>query len=196
MRKWLLGTVLFIVALVILGAFLATLALDGVERADGSTARVVQQAIYKPVRGERPLWDFEPGLVDVMLADVEHEPGALPLLSHALLETWNNRRGRTMTFGGYYEAGGVKGAKPEDEAPPPAEVRARSTEMVMIWPSTGGSVVSRGGGPSLRQPTPTIRDRAPGSRIQGSCPALPSSAAKAGWDARSAPCFPISVTRC
>ena len=45
-----------------------------------------------------------------MLADVEHEPGALPLLSHALLETWNNRRGRTMTFGGYYEAGGVKGA--------------------------------------------------------------------------------------
>ena len=23
---------------------------------------VEQQAIYKPVRGERPLWDFEPGL--------------------------------------------------------------------------------------------------------------------------------------
>lgn len=45
-----------------------------------------------------------------MLADVEHEPGALPLLSHALLETWNNRRSRTMTFGGYCTAGGVKGA--------------------------------------------------------------------------------------
>jgi uncharacterized repeat protein (TIGR03843 family) len=42
--------------------FLATLALDGVQLADGSSARVVQQAIYKPVRGERPLWDFEPGL--------------------------------------------------------------------------------------------------------------------------------------
>ena len=55
-------------------------------------------------------WDFEPGLVDVLLADVENEPGALPLLSHALLETWNNRRGRSMTFAGYYEAGGVKGA--------------------------------------------------------------------------------------
>ena len=36
--------------------FLATL--RGV--ADGRT--VEQQAIYKPVRGERPLWDFEPGL--------------------------------------------------------------------------------------------------------------------------------------
>jgi uncharacterized repeat protein (TIGR03843 family) len=28
---------------------------------DGDTA-ATQQAIYKPVRGERPLWDFEPGL--------------------------------------------------------------------------------------------------------------------------------------
>ena len=32
--------------------FLVTMRLDGIE----------QQAIYKPVRGERPLWDFEPGL--------------------------------------------------------------------------------------------------------------------------------------
>jgi len=36
--------------------FLVTLRCDGV---DGP---VEQQAIYKPVRGERPLWDFEPGL--------------------------------------------------------------------------------------------------------------------------------------
>lgn len=28
----------------------------------GSDPEVEQQAIYKPVRGERPLWDFEPGL--------------------------------------------------------------------------------------------------------------------------------------
>lgn len=42
--------------------FLATLVCDDVEQADGTSGRVVQQAIYKPVRGERPLWDFEPGL--------------------------------------------------------------------------------------------------------------------------------------
>jgi hypothetical protein len=36
--------------------FLATL------RANVDGLEVVQQAIYKPVRGERPLWDFEPGL--------------------------------------------------------------------------------------------------------------------------------------
>ena len=38
------------------------------------------------------------------------EPGALPLLSHALLETWKRRIGRTLTLGGYLEAGGVEGA--------------------------------------------------------------------------------------
>jgi len=42
--------------------------------------------------------------------DVGHEPGALPLLSHALLETWQRRRGRTMTLGGYTSSGGVRGA--------------------------------------------------------------------------------------
>lgn len=37
--------------------FLVTMRCAG---ADGAT--VEQRAIYKPVRGERPLWDFEPGL--------------------------------------------------------------------------------------------------------------------------------------
>lgn len=36
--------------------FLATL------RCDGPDGPIAQRAIYKPVRGERPLWDFEPGL--------------------------------------------------------------------------------------------------------------------------------------
>lgn len=31
-------------------------------RCDGPDGDVEQRAIYKPVRGERPLWDFEPGL--------------------------------------------------------------------------------------------------------------------------------------
>ena len=81
---------------------------DGSSWIKAMSEEELRAAIEKPA--ELGDWDFEPGLVNVMLADVEHEPGALPLLSHALLETWNNRRGRTMTFGGYYEAGGVKGA--------------------------------------------------------------------------------------
>jgi WD40 repeat protein/tRNA A-37 threonylcarbamoyl transferase component Bud32 len=53
---------------------------------------------------------FEPGLVDAMLADVEGEPGALPLLSHALYESWARRTGRVLTNRGYRAAGGVRGA--------------------------------------------------------------------------------------
>jgi WD40 repeat protein len=53
---------------------------------------------------------LEPGLVDIILGDVAGEPGALPLMSHALLETWQRRRGRTLTLSGYTAAGGVSGA--------------------------------------------------------------------------------------
>ena len=34
---------------------------------------------------------LEPGLVELLLRDAEDEPGALPLLSHALAETWRRR---------------------------------------------------------------------------------------------------------
>lgn len=34
----------------------------------------------------------------------------MPLLSHALLETWQRRRGRTLTLSGYLAAGGARGA--------------------------------------------------------------------------------------
>ena len=38
----------------------------------------------------------EPELADALVADVEHEPGALPLLSTALLELWQRRDGRRL----------------------------------------------------------------------------------------------------
>jgi ABC-type Fe3+/spermidine/putrescine transport system ATPase subunit len=68
----------------------------------------LRQAIEKPA--DRFDWQFEPGLIDLMLRDVADEPGALPLLSHALLETWKRRQGRTLTLQGYTAAGGVSGA--------------------------------------------------------------------------------------
>jgi WD40 repeat protein/DNA-binding SARP family transcriptional activator len=68
----------------------------------------LRRAIEEPARIGG--WTFEPGLVDLILDDVEDEPGALPLLSHALLETWRQRRGRTLTLAGYVESGGVRGA--------------------------------------------------------------------------------------
>ena len=45
-----------------------------------------------------------------LLDEVQGEPGGLPMLSHALLETWRRRKGRMLTLAGYEAAGGVRGA--------------------------------------------------------------------------------------
>lgn len=45
-----------------------------------------------------------------LLAEVADEPGSLRLMSHALLETWRRRRGRTLTEEAYEAAGGLHGA--------------------------------------------------------------------------------------
>ncbi len=68
----------------------------------------LREAITAPAKNNG--WDFQPGLVDLILQDIGTEPGALPLLSHALLETWKRRQGRILTLQGYHEAGGVKKA--------------------------------------------------------------------------------------
>lgn len=68
----------------------------------------LRRAIQEPA--QRGGWEFGAGLVDLVLYDVGIEPGALPLLSHALLETWKRRRGTLMTLNSYAESGGVRGA--------------------------------------------------------------------------------------
>ncbi|MFF1476320.1 hypothetical protein ACFVYD_01825 [Streptomyces sp. NPDC058301] len=45
-----------------------------------------------------------------VLEEAASEPGSLPLLSHALLETWRRRRGRTLSLEAYELAGGLHGA--------------------------------------------------------------------------------------
>jgi DNA-binding SARP family transcriptional activator/WD40 repeat protein len=52
----------------------------------------------------------EPGLVELVVRDLGDQPGALPLLSHALMETWKRRTRHTLTVAGYRAAGGVQGA--------------------------------------------------------------------------------------
>ena len=54
--------------------------------------------------------EFDAGLVDLLEQDVRNQPGALPLLQHALLELWNNREGRRLTVKGYQEIGKLEGA--------------------------------------------------------------------------------------
>jgi WD40 repeat protein len=52
----------------------------------------------------------ERALVTKVLAEAGGQPGALPMVSHALLETWRHRQGATLTLAGYEAAGGVTGA--------------------------------------------------------------------------------------
>lgn len=66
------------------------------------------RAIVEPAR--RNGWRFVDGLVEQIVDDVRDEPGRLPLLSHALLETWRGRKGNVMTLSGYRAVGGVEGA--------------------------------------------------------------------------------------
>lgn len=78
------------------------------------TTTELRRAITEPAK--RGGWEFEAGLVDRLLHDIgahdggAPEPGALPLLSHALLATWERRRGRTFTLDGYQATGGVRRA--------------------------------------------------------------------------------------
>ena len=74
------------------------------------------EAITGPARAAR--LSLEPGLVEVLVrdlglghgADAGYDAGALPLLSHALLATWQQRVGTDLTVAGYQLTGGIHGA--------------------------------------------------------------------------------------
>jgi DNA-binding SARP family transcriptional activator/WD40 repeat protein len=68
----------------------------------------LRAAIEAPARQSGLL--IEPGLVDVLVGEVAGTAGALPLLSHALLETWQRREANTLTVEGYTASGGIRGA--------------------------------------------------------------------------------------
>ncbi|OLF11327.1 nSTAND1 domain-containing NTPase [Actinophytocola xanthii] len=74
------------------------------------------QAIVEPAR--RAGMDIESGLIDVLLRDLapagalggRRDTGALPLLSHALLATWEQGRRSRMSLEDYRATGGIDGA--------------------------------------------------------------------------------------
>src|SRR6266536_3258256 len=79
----------------------------------------LRRAITEPARKANLV--LESGLVEVLLQDLTpsnprpadhaaHEAGALPLLSHALLATWEQSRGRTLTVEHYRATGRIRGA--------------------------------------------------------------------------------------
>ncbi|MBL1082377.1 hypothetical protein JK359_10345 [Streptomyces actinomycinicus] len=49
-------------------------------------------------------------LLAAVVADATGQPGALPLVSHAMVETWRRRSGSRLTLEGYLAAGGIQHA--------------------------------------------------------------------------------------
>ncbi|WP_245574086.1 AAA family ATPase [Amycolatopsis nigrescens] len=85
------------------------------------TATELRTAVASPAKAVG--LQLEPGLVDLMLRDLgvtggrmgrggreAYDAGALPLLSHALLVTWQRRQAGKLTTAGYRAAGGIHGA--------------------------------------------------------------------------------------
>ena len=89
----------------------------------------------------------EPGLTDLLVREVENEPGALPLLSHALRETWLRREGRTLTVAGYQASGGIRGAVAQSaeslygELDPDQRRALRDLLLRLVAPGTEGEPV-------------------------------------------------------
>jgi WD40 repeat protein/DNA-binding SARP family transcriptional activator len=107
----------------------------------------LRRAIERPA--QRAGLIVEPDLVDALLADVEDEPGALPLLSTALLELWQRRDGRHLLHATYERTGGVRGAvaRLAEEAfgqlDPAQQAVARTVLLRLAGEDTGGAVVRR-----------------------------------------------------
>ncbi|MEX1124049.1 MAG: BTAD domain-containing putative transcriptional regulator [Acidimicrobiia bacterium] len=81
---------------------------DGVVTVGPPSRDGLAQAIAAPARTVG--LDLEPGLVSRIVADVEGQPGALPLLQYALTEMFSNRERSTLTIAGYEAAGEIAGA--------------------------------------------------------------------------------------
>ncbi|MEU7133681.1 helix-turn-helix domain-containing protein [Streptomyces sp. NPDC046261] len=91
---------------------------DGQLPLEPMRAEELREAVVRPARAVG--LDLEPGLVELILRDLgaEHRgeghggygPGTLPLLSHALLATWQRRREGALTVEGYQQACGIAGA--------------------------------------------------------------------------------------
>jgi len=72
------------------------------------TADELRLAITKPAIDLD--YAVETALVTRLVSEATNQPGVLPLMSHALLETWRRRQGMTLTAAGYDAVGGISHA--------------------------------------------------------------------------------------
>ena len=93
--------------------------------------------------------EVEPQVTDALLAGVEGEPGALPLLSTSLLELWQRREGNVLRFADYEVVGGVEGAvarlaeRAYERLTPEQRGMARRILLRLVTEGEGAEIVRR-----------------------------------------------------
>ncbi|MFF8432219.1 hypothetical protein ACF07Y_45245 [Streptomyces sp. NPDC016566] len=123
---------------------------DGTVLAGPMSRNELRETITKPAQAAGMI--VERALTARILDEVEGEPGALPLMSHALLETWRRRKGRALTTQAYEAAGGFHGAiaRTADDVhtqlTPSQAALARRILLRLITPGEGT--------PDTRRPAP------------------------------------------
>ncbi|MDG4766953.1 AAA family ATPase [Solwaraspora sp. WMMD406] len=122
----------------------------------------LRRAVRRPT--ERAGLDIDPGLVELLLADLGaanpagYEPGALPLLGHALRATWVRRDGRRLTVDGYRATGGIHRAVAETaeriylDLDQPGRRALRSALLTLVTVADTGTVLRRRGDRAAIEP--------------------------------------------
>ncbi|MFE7134831.1 DNA-binding protein [Streptomyces sp. NPDC057638] len=110
----------------------------------------LREAITRPAKAHGLTVERE--LTQRVLDDIADEPAALPLMSHALLETWRRRRARTLTLAAYQASGGVHGAV---AATAEAAYARLTTDQALLARRALLRLITPGdGAPDTRRPVP------------------------------------------
>ncbi|OEU90822.1 hypothetical protein DB35_04575 [Streptomyces abyssalis] len=121
----------------------------------------LREAIVRPAAADGLI--VERALTERLLDEVEGAPGALPMMSHALLETWRHRRGRALTETAYEAAGGLHGAVVRTAEQVYAELTAPQAELArrillrLVTPGGGSSMLGGDREPGEGTPSPALR---------------------------------------
>ncbi|MEU5031823.1 WD40 repeat domain-containing protein [Streptomyces milbemycinicus] len=123
----------------------------------------LREAIVKPAQAAGLI--VERTLTGRIIDEVDGEPGALPLMSHALLETWRRRKGPSLTLTAYEAAGGVHGAIAQTadlytHLTPQQALHARQILLRLITPGDGAQDTRR---PAPREELETDTSSSPSS---------------------------------
>ncbi|TYC77479.1 ATP-binding protein [Streptomyces sp. CB01881] len=95
----------------------------------------------------------EGALLAVLISAVAQQPGALPLLSAALLETWRRRSGNALTLAGFQATGGFEGALARTAEALFDGLGAADRERARaVFVRLGGEPAPGAGGDSVRKP--------------------------------------------